>query len=268
MIRRLRLLSEGISKGFLVSLSILMLVQCAPVQVDTPALPTSVVLPPLGKTFTGSIYIAEKRLPLPAGEFVLAGTRILPNHKGGYNVSAMLLDVNESKRLTSAVELFTNLRLRRADGSSGSNPGWVTHASCNRDDMHFLEVTKNERLGIQDCWWVNHWRMSRRGNLARAEHWVETRKYLSDNNLYAPIEMIGISYRLADADDFITLNVFKNPEEDGFPPSLDDNWAITTWSTSLWHPDVIKSDPRRKKYIEKQIDFGRGFHSRLVKAFR
>lgn len=262
------LFSGKAPRVFVVLFSVLVLARCAALPFETQTLPTAVVLPPLGQIFKGRIDIADKLIPLPAGVFTLTGTRIQPNQKGGYNISVMLVDVNGDNRMTGAVEIFTNLRLRRKDGAGEPKPGWATHSSCNRDDMHFVEVIKNERLGNQDCWWVNHWRMSRGGVLAQAEHWRETRKYLSDNKVYAPIEMMGISFRLANADDFITMNVFKNPEEAGFAPAVDDNWAVTTWKTSLWHPDKVESSPRRKNYVDKQIAFGREFRTRLLKALR
>lgn len=260
------LLPKNVARSFGLLLCVVVLAGCQSISVKS--LPTSVVLPELGKSFKGQIDIAGKQIPLPDGVFALAGTRIQPNQKGGFNLSVMLVDVNNNNRLTSAVELYTNLRLRRENDAGEPRPGWTTHSSCNRDDMHFVELINNERLGNQDCWWVNHWRMARGGSLGKAEHWEQARKYLADNKVYAPMEMIGISYRLANADDFITMNVFKNTEEAGFTPALDDNWVLGTWTTSVWHPDMVKLVPRKKSYIDKQVTIGREFHSRLVNAFR
>ncbi|MBL6929439.1 MAG: hypothetical protein ISR44_09740 [Rhodospirillales bacterium] len=226
-------------------------------------LPTSVKMPPLATMASGQIEIGNKLVPLPEGQFQLAGTGIQANQKSGHNLTAMLLQTRDG-RVVKAVEIFSN---RPANTKQGPpTPGWVTHRSCNRDDIHFVELIQNERLGDQDCWWVNHWRMVRTGSRA-TEHWKETRKYLSDNKITAPIEMIGVSYRVANKSDFLTVNYFFNPEDDGFPVATDDNWAVTTWSTSKWHPDQMDGETK-KQYIEGLISWGRSMHERVLNTVR
>ena len=118
--------------------------------------------------------------------------------------------------------------------------------------MHFAKVHANVRLGEQDCWWVNHWRMHRSGG-GNTEHWMESRKYLADNRIEAPLDMVAVSYRLANKVDYLTLNYFFNPEISGFEAEKNIHWSIHTWETSAWHPDQTKEN-EKKTGLHRRLD--------------
>ena len=124
---------------FVALLLVASLARCTAVPVETQTLPTPILLPPLEQTFKGAIDIVGKQIPLPSGTYTLSGTRIQANQKGGYNVSLMLLNVNKDKRVASAVELFTNLRLRRKDdAASPTTPRHRLHRRRRDNDKTYL----------------------------------------------------------------------------------------------------------------------------------
>lgn len=221
--------------------------------------PTSLLLPDLGKTFSSTINVAGKAIPLPKGQFTLAGRSIKMTQKGGYSI-AMFLIHQENGKVANAVEIYTNLPLNKVDGPVSA--GWSTHRSCLRDDMHHRASIVNERLGDQDCWWVNHWRMMRAGS-GSVEHWQETLDFLKTNDLKAPIEMIGVSYRVADKTDYVTLNYYFSPHQQGFDFGADDQWQPVTWSDSTWHPENVEQAPRKKQYINSIVQWGDQWHSKI-----
>lgn len=223
-------------------------------------LPTSVVLPNIGQKFFESIEISGKQFPLPEGNFEVAGTDLSITGKNGYATSIFLVN-HRNGHIQRAVEIYTNLSIKRSDGPSAL--GWATHRSCIRDDMHFRETIKNERLGYQDCWWVNHWRMIRTGN-RQTEHWKETIDFLKKNQLSAPLEMIAVSYRIANKTDYATINYFFNPVSAGFPAVIDDKWETGTWSDSPWRPDNVKKNSARSKYINSLISWGKSWHKQIT----
>ncbi len=162
--------------------------------------PLSLVLPTVGATATDSFTVAGKRIPLPAGDWTVIGTQITKDGQRGYPTAHMLARI-KGNTLLSAVEIYTFLPIKKTGEKDEDGKGWLTFGNCARDDWHYIKVFANTRLGKQDCWWINHWRMDANRNL---EHWTEARKYLSDNKIIAPIDMIAATFRFADESDYLT----------------------------------------------------------------
>lgn len=231
-------------------------------------MPTSLMQPPLGTQFTEAVTIANKRVPLPSGLWTVIGTQIEKNGERGYRTVNMLAKIKD-KSVLAAVEIYTNLPVRKKSVGgvfSGNNApkGWLTVRSCTRDDMHFLKVYANSSLGDQDCWWVNHRRMDGPPDTG---HWQESRKYLAENQISAPLDMITVSFRLADQADYLTVNYFFNTETTGLEPAQDVNWKVHTWKTSDWHPDQVKDDPKKRQYIQNLISWGDRWHKKIKASF-
>ena len=221
--------------------------------------PLSLVLPKVGTPVTDSFRVAGKNVPLPAGDWTVIGSQVTKDGDRGYKTAHLLARV-EGNFLHSAVEILTNLPIKKIGEKDNDGKGWLTVRNCSRDDMHFLKVFSNTRLGKQDCWWINHQRMDRQPKL---EHWTEARKYLSDNQIQAPLDMIAVSYRLANKSDYLTANYFFNPETAGFSEGNDLFWRIHTWTTSVWHPDKVRGNKKKIKYIKGLISWGTQWHEKV-----
>ena len=221
--------------------------------------PLSLVIPKVGAPVSESFTVAGKSVPLPPGDWTVIGSEITKDGTRGYKTAHMLARI-EGNSLQSAVEIYTNLPINKINEKDSDGKGWLTVRNCSRDDMHFLKVFSNTRLGKQDCWWINHQRMDRQ---PRLEHWAEARKYLSDNRIRAPIEMISVSYRLANKRDYLTANYFFNPENAGFSDGNDLHWRIHTWATSVWHPDKVRGNKKKIKYIKELISWGTQWHGKV-----
>ena len=238
---------------------------------DKAELPMSLMMPAIGTRVANEISIGDKKIPLPEGDWTVIGTGIDRNNAEGYFVSEMLVQIRD-KTVTGAVEIFSNLPVKGGNpegffGAVDSSPqGWLTHRSCTRDDMHFLKVYSNIRRGEQDCWWINHWRMNRTG-VAVTEHWMEAVKYLSDNDISAPLDMLGVSFRLANKMYYLTANYFFNAEVEGLKSTDDLHWSINTWETSDWHPDKVRNDGKKREFIVKLIAWGNRWHGRIRESF-
>lgn len=234
-------------------------------------LPLSLEVPLAGSEFSDEFPVAEMKIPLPKGSWTLIGTEITKEGTRGFNAAYMLIKADKD-RLLSAVEIYTNITIRKSgqkDTASykNSGEGWVTHSNCTRDDMHFIKVYSNIRLGEQDCWWVNHWRMNRVGR-GNTEHWKEAVKYLSENKIRAPLDMLAVTYRMADKADYLTVNYFFNPQTSGFRRENDIYWQIDSWKTSAWNPDRVKDDEKKQAYIKSIIAWGETWHEKLKRAFK
>ena len=221
--------------------------------------PLSLVIPKVGTPVSEFFSVSGKNIPLPPGNWTVIGSQIAKDGKRGYKTAHMLARI-EGKSLHSAVEIYTYLPIKKTDEKDSDGKGWLTNRSCTRDDIHFIKVFTNTRLGKQDCWWVNHWRM----NVPRiGEHWTEARKYLSDQRIHAPLDMIAVSYRLANKSDYLTANYFFNPENAGFSRESDVFCRIHTWPTSVWHPDKVRGNDKKANYIKELISWGTQWHGKV-----
>lgn len=237
---------------------------------DDRELPMSLKMNAVGSQFADAFLIGDKQIPLPPGAWTIIGTEIKKNDDPAYHVAYMLAKI-EDNAVKAATEIYTGLPIKKAGSGglfSGSKPGggWVTHRSCSRDDMHFVKVRSNIRLGDQDCWWINHWRMHRAGT-GDSEHWSESRKYLEQNRIRAPIDMIGVSFRLANETDYLTVNYFFDPATAGLTPMGDAHWSIRTWESSEWHPDRVKNEEEKSAYIKRLISWGETWHQKVKTSF-
>lgn len=236
---------------------------------DGRELALSLKLPLSGVQVADTFSIGDKRIPLPPGEWTVIGTGVEKDGDRGFHTSSMLALIQKDQVLAAA-EISTNIPIPKAtaDGKpkSGTGEGWPTHQGCIRDDMHFLKVHANVRLGEQDCWWVNHWRMHRSG-LAASEHWKKAQKYLAENKIKAPLDMIGVTYRLANKDHYLTVNYFVSQRPSDFDGQNDVHWSVDSWETSVWHPDRVKKEPKRIKYINDVIAWGETWHPKIKELF-
>ena len=240
-------------------LAALLLAGCAVVtpRPAPPAPPDTAV----GTTVSGAFDIGGKRVPLPKGEWTVIGSQVTPNNKRAYNARVMLAHIDDGV-LVAAVEINTNIVM----GIPPVAGGWSTHRNCARTDLHFVEVISNTARGDQECWWVNHWRMSRTGNQA-TEHWEESRKYIAERGIEAPIDMVAASFRFADDTRFLTVNYFFNPATSGFETRKNTEWRPADWRNSEWHPDRVRGVPGKEAYIDKIIAWGAGFREAVRGAF-
>lgn len=234
-------------------------------------LPVSLELPLAGAQFSETFSVSGKQIPLPPGEWTVIGTQIEKDGTRGFHATHMLAQVKDG-RLLAAVEVATNIPIPKAaaDGTPrrDRDEGWPTHQGCVRDDIHFLKVKTNVRLGDQDCWWVNHWRMHRTG-AALSEHWRKSVKYLADNKIAAPLDMIGVTYRLADKQHYLTVTYFLSPQSFACECSNNDiHWSIASWDSSVWHPDQVKKDSRKVKYLQDVIAWGESWYPKFKQLSR
>lgn len=237
---------------------------------DDRDLPMSLKMNPIGSQFDDAFPVGDKRIPLPPGAWTVIGTEIKRDGDPAFHVAYMLAKI-EDNAVKAATEIYASLPIKKASSgglfsSGASGGGWVTHRSCSRDDMHFVKVHSNIRLGDQDCWWVNHWRMNRAGS-GDSEHWSESRKYLERNRIRAPMDMLGVSFRLANETDYLTVNYFFDPATAGFTPMGDAHWSVSTWESSEWHPDRVKNEEKKLAYIKRLISWGETWHRKVKTSF-
>lgn len=235
---------------------------CVPTKKE---LPISLNLSPIGTKFLDEISVSDKKIPLPGGEWTVIGTQITKDQNAKFHAALMLIRTEENS-VVSAVEIITNVGAKSSAAGEEDGDGWPTRRACTRDELHFLDVKENTRLGAQDSWWVNHRRMHRFG-VGNSEHWMEARKFLVKHKISAPLDMVAVSFRFADKVDYMTAYYFFNPESEGLLTNKDIYWSVRNWETSDWHPDRIDVDPAKRRYLNRLIDWGKKWYPKIKKAF-
>ncbi|MCG8511309.1 MAG: hypothetical protein MI741_18990 [Rhodospirillales bacterium] len=189
------------------------------------------------------------QIPLPEGEWVLVGLR-------EYSINGPF-----ASGVLARFDGDTVFQLTSFDVPLSWGPGYVASKLCERDDVHFTKRKANQAGGNQDCWIVNHWRMTGGGQRLPLQ-WDQALEYAVENGISVPINMMTVEYRRATSHRMMNVNYFFNPEAEGFPPP-----KYADWSTSDWHRDRARLDPKRAAYIETIKAWGEAWKVQVDAGF-
>jgi len=126
---------------------------------------------------------------------------------------------------------------------SANQNGWKVSKLCDRVNLHHIVRIENRGGGKQNCYGVNHWRISGGKGKNKAEN--QAKDWARQNNIQFPTTVITEFHRFANKR-YFEVRIGYNPEFDGFPPPVDSNW-----SSNDWHQDRIIGNAERQAYIEK-----------------
>lgn len=125
----------------------------------------------------------------------------------------------------------------------GNQYGWKSGKVCDRKNLHYIVRNRNNDSGRQDCYGVNHFRIS--GDSGKNKAVNQSKEWARENGVQFPTTLITHFHRFADKK-LLDFWVGINPEFDGFSPPVDSNW-----SSNDWHQDIIIGDSERLAYIER-----------------
>ena len=126
---------------------------------------------------------------------------------------------------------------------SGNEWGWKVSKQCNRTNLHNIVKKENREGGKQNCYGVNHYRIS--GGSDKIEAVREAKEYARENSIAFPSTLVTHFHRFADRR-LLDFWIGYNPELEGFPPPTD-----ASWDSNDWHQDRIIGQQDRLDYIEK-----------------
>lgn len=206
-----------------------------------------------GEVFVDTYSAANGRVavPLPSGEWIVAGADVSKASYANQIEETMLVNV-VGGQVNGYVEIRTPL--------SASTNGWVKSSLCDRSDIHHVFKLSNTAGGVQDCWGINHYRMTIAGKVPA--YIEQTRDYIVSHKINSPLNAIAVEYRFADKPYFVDVKYFFNPEVDGFTPP-----KIAEWATSDWHRDRVYMDPAKVAYIDKIKTWGREWYPKVKAGF-
>lgn len=194
---------------------------------------------PIGRIVEGVVNVGGQAIPLPEGAWVtlaqFKGTAAQPG-------DAMVLGQVHG----GALRRLLAVRGLRVSAGVHANP---VPKACQRSDILFREADDGAGAAPHRCWWVNHatglW--SQQSIFAAAQLELDQRK------VSRPDVLINVGFHRADEHGFATGFYYFDPNEESISSSPG------PWAASEWHKDRIASDPRRAAYVQKLIDWGRGW---------
>jgi len=192
------------------------------------------------------------QIALPKGNWEVAEYTTSSNNNVTFMIKVTLIE-RKGNQVSRAVSFIVP-----RDAASG---GYVVSKYCSRDNMHFRETETSAAGGMQDCFWVNHYRPTFIGS--KNERMRKIGEYLNKNNIEVPNHLIQVGYRFADSLSLLNVTYYFNPDVDGFSKN-----PRTSWNTSPWHPSNTASVPSRQEYVDKLIKWAKSYKPTVVNAFK
>ncbi|MFO1060572.1 MAG: hypothetical protein U1E53_26820 [Dongiaceae bacterium] len=191
------------------------------------ARPAAAAVAAIGTTFSGSVPFNGKQVPLPEGEWVLAGDgyQVIPSVRGGAGdvVEDIVLLKLAGKRVAAFVLAHRNV--------IGIDQGWGAGPDCERDDIH-LAVVYDDAENHMFCGFVNHVITSMEDDEAEhvAASWAQALGYVEKHELTLPSTWLMAGFRKSDQFDILDVRYHFEPALDGLPPEPKTSWAASEWS--------------------------------------
>jgi uncharacterized membrane protein len=221
--------------------------------------PAGAAVPEIGTLLHDRLELAGKQVPLPAGDWLVAGTAI----------DAVSLD-----RWTPATEVQSVALLKVQDGAvagavlvhanSRSVPvGWGKTRLCSRADLPMARIHAESDHDVS-CSFVAP--VARDADPeAVAPAWRQARRLAEAKGWRLPGTWLMAGYRVADLRDVLDARYHFNP--DVLAPSIPADPA-TAWSASPWIPEHIALDPARTAVIAALAGWTPGLQEPVELGFR
>lgn len=199
---------------------------------------------PIDKKYYGNFTINGKTVPLPAGEWGVAG-RGTRNIKDYYEV--WLINYN-NRTMNGAIYIMS-------DAPFNNYIGYKKNSYAERKDIYYVEINSNSEGDPFDLWLVNHsvikLSVKRQAN-------KELYEYLKQRNISIPklmIQSFHVKTGSKDKGKYLRVEYYYNPELEGFDSSYENDW-----DTSAWHPLRVSKNPAKVAYLNKVVQQGKILH--------
>ncbi|MFO1039275.1 MAG: hypothetical protein U1E45_20720 [Geminicoccaceae bacterium] len=189
--------------------------------------------PKVGTPVETVVEIAGKQVPLPAGQWVVAGIADtdLPNGDpvGAYGAIRNLVLFRIGNGIVDTVlELNVN--------ELPVTAGWGLAGDCLRTDLA-LALVRYQTGSDASCLFVTH-TVAAGPDLPAA--WRHAAAFAADADLVLPVMWLTSGHRVANRRDVIDARFHFAPETRGVPPE-----TATRWADSAWHASRLTQDPNR-----------------------
>lgn len=216
---------------------------------------------PLGKKVSNPLSIGKIHVPLPEGEWVVAGRRVgqaravgAGTHNDETMADVILVDIADGT-LRGLISIYTVLdygKLRR----------WSKTDFCKNENLFYRQEDEIPGLHSYFCWGVTHHRMGGSANFAGRDHIKERTEFLASKNVAMPAVMMAAEFHIASGPKLLNVVYRRNPDLKKIPPS-----QTGEGRTSDWHKSRIHQFPDKAQYAEKMKIWATGWREKVKADF-
>jgi hypothetical protein len=185
-----------------------------------------------GEIANATIAFAGRSVPLPAGRWRVVAS--LPNTRpDGVIIDAIAAAREDDGTVRAIVLLVAN------NTATPSPTPFRADGNCDRSDLIFTHIVKNQDLGDQDCQTVDF--VSVDGALKQGAD-VLLRAALGElqqSHIALPSTLVSANFRFGDSRSILLARYYFNPDAAGVSASTKSQWQESDWNkyNLARHPD-------------------------------
>ncbi len=206
----------------------------------------------IGKSYRRVIEAFGKQMPLPEGEWRLAGL--------GYAVMPPVGAAAPSRVLGQAIlfragEGRLDAFLELTMNAVGSPDGWGLPSECLRTDL-YITITPYKSGWDGSCRFITFATTAAAEVTERPKAWTEALRMAGRDGLRLPTSWLQVGFRAANRRDVIDARFHFDVAGFGLPPA-----DSSAWSDDAWNPRRVADDPQRLTVVRQLSDWADGFES-------
>ena len=202
----------------------------------------------IGDNVSGYVAIDGKQVPLPRGDWLVAGMGAqafdMPEIGAFGAVRSVVLFQREGSRVVAVAEINTN--------AVAVNDGWGRTRACNRSEQ-FLLVARYRSGWETSCLFVQATRLTDAG----PEAWQSARRLAATFALTLPPRALTTGFRLSDRQDVVDLRFHFDPKLFG-----------GELGEGTWSPPEVRADPARLDAVQRLSAWALGYDGRIALGLR
>jgi len=207
----------------------------------------------IGTTYRGVVQLktyGSPQLPLPPGDWKLVAL-------GDSVTNTNNIRVVKGHLIQTAGQGGKEMRGRVSFAVTDSpvRGGWIMPPICSRTDF-IANFSKPAGAEGYDCAWVTAYSLIRPNR--SGDELNQFYDYVDQNKIKKPATVVGVSYAISDGRSYLTLDYAFNPDLQKVPSA----------STTLWHRDRYKEDPKRVAYVERLNGWAQAWRSTVAEAYK
>ncbi len=187
-------------------------------------LPIGAVAQPIqvGQVLSGRVSLGAKQVPLPAGEWRVAGYGSIAPGEGVFGAFGAIQNLIAFRMEDGAVDMLAEISVNALPVVDG----WGLSRDCLRSDI-YLTVTQYKSGFDGSCYFVKRTFAEPADSSHRA--WAAAETYAAGRGLRLPAAWITVGFRLFDRQDVIDVRYHFNPEICGLGTArarVNDAWKV------------------------------------------
>lgn len=201
-------------------------------------LPIEAVAQPFqpGQAISGRLSLGAKQIPLPTGEWRVAGYGSTVPGEGVFGAFGAIQNLIAFRIEDGAVDMLAEVSVNALPVVDG----WGLSRDCLRSDI-YLTVTQYKSGFDGSCYFVKRTFVEPADRSHRA--WAAAETYAAGRSLRLPAAWITVGFRLFDRQDVIDVRYHFNPEIRGLG-------TARVRANDAWKVDEVGKDAPKLKFVE------------------